>query len=247
MSRDQYQDGFDEQDRRRGARAADDGYAQDDEREFEEFEQRYDRDYEQDAYEDAADEQQPFEDDEIKQLETVLNYLRRALSSAKPAMLKGEGMCVVNVPALLDMVNNIQDIMPSSIQYAQQVIDEREKKMRDATAQASALTNNAMARADSMIAQATQRAQDMLDRAREEAEQIRIDALNKAQAMVEDQEILRQAKEEANRIYNDARAKTSDEYRKAKEYVDSLLEDLERNMLSVLDVVRKSRKNIGGQ
>ena len=212
----------------------------DDERFFDD-----DREEREDLPQQAQDNRPYDEEEDATQLETLLDFLTQALTQSSAVPLSNKRM--VNVDMCLDIVDNIRECLPASVQYCKQILDNRDRVMRDAHAAAEAKVKAADARANSAIDNATKRAQELVNEAEDRAREIIGDAQNRARAMVEQSEIMRHAHEEAAQLCNDARADANEQRMEAARYAEDLLRELERDVQATLDAVRRSRKNISGE
>ena len=209
------------------------------EEQFEEEEQ-YDEQYDEEPYEGEEYE----DEEEGAELDRLLDFLSRALTQAPTVPLSNKRM--VNVEMCLDILEDIRNCLPDAVRYSQQIVDNRDRILRDAQAEANAKVQSADARANSAIEEATRRAQSTVNSAEDRAKQIIEEAQMRARAMIEQSEIMRHAHEEATQLCNDARAEANEQRLQATRYTEELLRGLERDVQATLDAVRRSIKNVAG-
>ncbi len=203
--------------------------------------------------------QEPFENEEYEgegydedegvieegsELDQLLDFLAKALTEGSAVPLTNKRM--VNVDMCLDILENIRACLPDAVRYSQQIVDNRDRILRDAQAEADAKVQAADARANSAIEEATRHSQDTVNKAEDRANQIVEEARERAMKMIEQDEITQRANEEATRIRNEARAEAGDQRLQAARYTEELLRELERDVQATLDAVRRSIKNITG-
>ena len=189
------------------------------------------------------------------ELDSLLDFLVKALTQAPSVPLSGKRM--VNVDMCLDIIEDIRNCLPDAVRYSQQIVDNRDRLIREAQIESKRTINNAQAeanakvqaadaRANSAIEDATRRAQSMVNDAENRANQIIEEAHMRARAMIEQSEIMRHAHDEAAQLCNDARAEANEQRLQASRYAEELLRELERDIQSTLDAVHRSIKNVSG-
>ncbi len=192
--------------------------------------------------EDQYEEPEYEDEDEGTELDRLLDFLTKALTQAPTMPLSSKRM--VNVEMCLSIVDDIRNCLPDAVRYSMQIVDNRDRILRDAQAEADAKVQAADARANSSIEEATRRAQGMVNSAEDRANQIIEEAQMRARAMIEQSEIMRHAHEEAAQLCNDARAEANEQRLQATRYTEELLRELERDVQATLDAVRRSIKNV---
>lgn len=196
-------------------------------------------------YDDEPDVREPEEytRDEGGDLDTLLDFLTRALSQAPTVPLTNKRL--VNAEMCLDAVDDIRRNLPEAVQLSMQVLDQKERIIYDAEKLADSKVAAADARAKSSIEDASARAQRLVADAEDRARKMIADAESRAAAMVETSEITRRAKEEAARISEEARADANEQKVAAAHYADDILHELELTLQDNVDAVHKSRQNLG--
>ena len=215
---------------------------QDTTEENDEFDEQYNE------FDNEFDEQHEYPDDELadaagetKDIYKLLEWLYSLFQGAKTVPFSKKRL--VNAEIGLRIVNDLRGNLPVSIQQSNEVINRRESIISEAKRLAEAKTQAASARSDSILDNASKQGQKMQDDAQDRADRILTEAQSRARAMIDNTEIMRQASEEAMEIKTDARADASDQKLKAKQYVETLLTNLEEDMRKTLEYVRRTRKS----
>lgn len=176
-------------------------------------------------------------------LDNLFDFLIRALTEAKPVPLTGRR--AVNVDMCLDVISNIRENLPETVQQCQDILERRDEIMSGADRDAQNILASAQARADSAIAEANRQAREREEQAARRSEDMIDKAEMAARAKIEDSEIMRRAREEALQMHNGALADANEQRLQASRYAESVLLDLERNIGGTLEAVRRSRQNVG--
>ena len=203
----------------------------------EEDQGQFEDDYQEDEYEDGHS-------SEETDLNQLLDFLTKSLTEARPIPLMNAR--AVNVEMCLSIVENIRLCLPDAVRYGQQIIDNRDRILRDAESEARLKIQSANSRADSALEDATHRAQTTVNEAENHANEIVEEARRRARAMIDNSEIMQHAHEEATQLCNEARAQANEQKMEAVQYTEQLLRELERDVQATLDAVRRSIKNITG-
>ena len=202
------------------------------------------------AGDDPAQLQNDEEPDESEYIMTLLDYLTEALSNPTGGggfMSKPK----VDVEGCLEIVDNIRQNIPASLEYCARTSREKERILDNAQKIAENKVDAAMNRsrkikddadkdAKDTIAEARAKAEQIVSAANEEARQILAKARAHAKKLVSQDEITRQAKKEASELRNHSRKEANATRRKAVEDSWRLLDALQKQVDGIaLNVERR--------
>ncbi len=190
-----------------------------------------------DAEESPGTEEEP---DESEYIMTLLDYLTEALSNPTG----GNGLLSkpkVDVEGCLEIVDNIRQNIPASLEYCARTSREKERILDNAQKIAENKVDAAMNRsrkikddadkdAKDLIAEARAKAEQIVTAANEEARQIVAKARAHAKKLVSQDEITRQAKKEAGELKSTSRKEANATRRKAVEDSWRLLDALQKQV-----------------
>lgn len=179
-------------------------------------------------------------DDDHTYLMTLLNYLQDAMEYASVVPLTSKRLVDTNM--CLDIIQDIRGNLPLAIQYAEQVMRDRENILVSAERTAANKLQSADARANSAIDDAAKRSQDMLEEAQNHADKIIKDAEIRARAMIDQSAIKTAAQNEARAIVNEARAEANERRLDVSAYGDELLTNVEKELQRAAEMVRQRRQ-----
>lgn len=183
--------------------------------------------------------QQP---NEHKHFMTLLGYLEDALEAGGTVPLTNKRM--VDPELVREIIANIRGNLPISVQYANELVSERQNILADAENRASRRLQGAEANAASIIRDAEDQADHVVYSAKEQADTIIKNAEIRAQSLIDQHAIKVEAENDANEILNEARAKATDMQLTASAYSENLLLNIERELHSVIDRVRDKRQSL---
>ena len=185
----------------------------------------------------------------------LLDALDALLAEARRVPFSGS--VVVNDEQLMQLVDRIRLSLPEEVVRAQQLLDERERLLRDSQEHAEGMVERAETAARELGERVEAHVRELTRRAQEEAAQLGERAgaearrqVEEAQALAEqlisDHAVLRAAQERATSLLREAgeRAATitadAEGYaHDADEYVRSVMADLEERLTIAADTVRK--------
>lgn len=187
----------------------------------------------------------PSGDDDHTYLMTLLNYLQQALEEAGVMPLTSKRLVDVNM--CLDIIRDIRGNLPLAIQYAEQVMRDRENILVSAERTAANKLQSADARVNAAIDDASKRTKAMLDDAQSRADKIIMDAEIRARAMVDQNAIKVAAQNEARAIVNEARAEANERKLDASAYGEDMLINVEKELQRAAEMVRQRRQAMTGE
>lgn len=185
------------------------------------------------------------EDDDHTYLMKLLDYLQDAVEYASVVPLTGKRL--VDGEMCLDIIKDIRGNLPLAIQYAEQVMRDRERILVAAERNAASKLQSADVRANAAIDDASARSQQILEEAESRADKIIKDAEIRARAMIDQHAITVAAQNEARQIVNEARAEANERRLDASAYGENLLINVEKELQRAVDMVRAKRQAIGNE
>ena len=209
--------------------------------------EKFDRNFEE--YMEEEQPQQPVvendelyndEDDDQTNLMNLLAYLEDELTNARVVPMTGKRM--LDAEMCLDIINDIRANLPHAVQYARQILNDRERISRSAEQTAANRVNSAKAHADAILDDANERANRVLADANKHAEDIIKDAEIRVRAMIDQSNIMKQAQLEADEIIREVREEAQERRNQAANYCDSLLHDAEETLQAAFDDIRRNRQ-----
>lgn len=200
----------------------------------------------QQAAEQPAEGAQPFDsDDDHTYLMTLLNYLQDAIEHGSSVPLTGKRL--VDAGMCLDIIKDIRGNLPLAIQYAEQVMRDRERILSGAERTAASKIQSADVRANAALDDASMRSQEMLEQAESRADKIIKDAEIRARAMIDQHAVTVAAQNEAREIVNEARAEASEKRLEASAYSENLMINVEKELQRAQDMIRQRRQQLNAQ
>lgn len=184
-------------------------------------------------------------DDDHSHLMTLLGYLQDAIEYASVVPLTGKRL--VDTDMCLEIIGDIRGNLPLAIQYAEQVVRDRENILVSAERTAANKLQSADVRANAAIDDAAQRSQQMIEEAQSRADKIIKDAEIRARAMIDQNAIKIAAQNEARAIVNEARAEANERKLEASAYGEDLLINVEKELQRAADMVRQRRQAMGSE
>ena len=181
------------------------------------------------------------DDDDHTYLMNLLNYLQDAIEFANVVPLTS-GKRLVDADMCLDIINNIRGNLPLAIQYAEQVMRDRENILVSAERTAANKLQAADVRANAAIDDSAKRSNQMIDEAQMHADKIIKEAEIRARAMIDQNAIKIAAQNEARAIVNEARAEANDRRLDASAYGEELLTNVERELMRAAEMVKQRRQ-----
>jgi len=180
------------------------------------------------------------EDDDQTNLMNLLAYLEDELTRARPVPMTNKRM--LNAEMCIDIINDIRSNLPKAVQYAEQILNDRERIARSAEQTAANKIASAEVRASAVWEDANERANRIMDDAQNHAENIIKDAEIRARALVDQNSIKLKAQEEADEIIRQARIEAQERRNQAANYCDNLLHDAEETLQAAFDDIRRNRQ-----
>ncbi len=201
---------------------------------------------------DADPEEMPMDEepDESEYIMTLLDYLTEALS--KPT--GGGGFMSkprVDVEGCLEIVDNIRQNIPASLEYCartgrekERILDNAQKiaenKVDAAVNRSRKIKDDADKEARDIVAEARSKAEQIIATANEEARSIVAKARNHAKKLISEDEISKQARKEAGELRSRSRKEANETRRKAVEDSWRLLDALQKQIDGIaLNVERR--------
>ncbi|MEA5068520.1 MAG: hypothetical protein VB067_05995 [Christensenellaceae bacterium] len=184
-------------------------------------------------------------DDDHTYLMTLLNYLQDAMEYASVVPLTSKRL--VDTAMCLDIIQNIRGNLPLAIQYAEQVMRDRENILVSAERAAANKLQSADVRANAAIDDAATRSQQMLEEAQSHADKIIRDAEIRARAMIDQTAIKVAAQNDARAIVNEARAEANERRLDASAYGEELLLNVEKELQRAAEMVRQRRQTLDNE
>lgn len=182
-------------------------------------------------------------DDDHTYLMKLLDYLQDAVEYGSVVPLTGKKL--VDADMCMDIIKDIRGNLPLAIQYADQVMRDRERILTSAERTAQNKVESANARANAAMDDADRRAQQIIAEAEGRADKIIKDAEIRARAMVDQNQIKIAAQNEAREIVNEARAEANDRRLQAGAYAEDMHINTEKALQHAMDVVRQHRQQLG--
>lgn len=183
--------------------------------------------------------------DDHAHLMALLGYLQDAIEFGSVVPLTGKRL--VDTGMCLDIINDIRGNLPLAIQYAQQVMRDRDNILASAQRTAANKLQSADVRANAAIDDAAQRSQQMIEEAQSRADKIIKDAEIRARAMIDQNAIKIAAQNEARAIVNEARAEANERRLEASAYGEDLLLNVEKELQRIAEAVRARRQAMGSE
>ena len=157
----------------------------------------------------------------------------------------------VNREELTDLLNDLRKNTPSEVARYAEICDQKETIISEAEEEAARIRREAKEQSSQMLTEVTEKTNEMvseneiylrakknadqvIDQAREHAEQMLADAENQARRT------LSEAQAEADRIMNEADAYARDYYTGTKDYLDSMLRNMQ---MLVSDCISSTSSN----
>ncbi|MDO4548132.1 MAG: hypothetical protein Q4D04_08545 [Clostridia bacterium] len=182
-------------------------------------------------------------DDDHTYLMTLLNYLQDAIEYASVVPLTGKRL--VDTDMCMDILRDIRGNLPLAIQYAEQVMRDRDNIIDSAQRTAANKLQSADVRANAAIDDAARRSHQMLEEAQARADKIIKDAEIRARAMIDQNAIKIAAQNEGRAIVNEARAEANERRLEASAYSEDMLINVEKELQRAADMVRQRRQSLG--
>lgn len=207
-----------------------------------------------DQYMEEADKQQaplqqeaqPFDqddpDNECENLINLLDYLDDALVNAPKMPLSNKRMVDANM--CVEIINDIRSVLPTTIQYADQMLRERERITRSAEQAAANTIDAAKTRAKAILDDAEERSRQMNDDANRHADQVIREAELHAAALVDENSIMIEAQKKAAEMLNEATLEAQSRRDQVNAYCDQLLRTAESSLGESFEAIRSSRQNL---
>ncbi len=184
-------------------------------------------------------------DDDHTYLMKLLDYLQDAVAYGSVVPLTGKRL--VDTDMCMDIIKDIRGNLPLAIQYADQVMRDREKILTSAERTAANKVQSADARANAALDDADKRAHDVIQEAEIRADKIIKDAEIRVRSMVDQSAIKTAAQNEAREIVNEARAEANERRAAASAYTEDLMINVEKELNRMADIVRSKRQQLGGE
>jgi Fe2+ transport system protein B len=195
--------------------------------------------------EQPADNAPPYEsDDDHTYLMNLMDYLQDAIEGGSVVPLTGKRL--VNAEMCLDIIKDIRGNLPLAIQYAEQVMRDRERILTTAERTAASKLQSADVRANAALDDASARSQEMIEQAESRADKIIKDAEIRARAMIDQHAITAAAQNEAREIINEASAAASERRLDASAYSENLMINVEKELQRACDMIRQRRQQLNG-
>lgn len=183
--------------------------------------------------------------DDHTHLMTLLDYLEDAIRHGSVVPLTGKRL--VDTEVCMEILNDIRGNLPLAVQYAEQVLRDRENILESAERTAANKLTSANVRADAAINDAEKRSQTIVEEAQVRAEKIIGDAEIRVRAMIDQNAIKIAAQNEGRAIINEARAEANERRLAASAYGESLLLNVEKELQRVAEMVRQRRQTMGSE
>lgn len=209
----------------------------------EENDRNYNEEFEEEPTPAASDLPYASGEDDCTDFLNILLYLVDEIKHARPVPLTNSRM--LNASLCQDIIGDLQNTVPAAIQYAKQVLDEKNRILEGAQQAAQNRIESANVRANAAIDDATDRANRIVADAQAHADNIVKDAEVRARAMIDQNTIKIAAQNEARDIVNEASSEATERRMQAAEYCDKLLRDAEETLRAAYEDVRRNRQNIG--
>ena len=188
----------------------------------------------------------PYEsDDDHTYLMNLMDYLQDAIEGGSAVPLTGKRL--INAEMCLDILKDIRGNLPLAIQYAEQVLHDRERILSTAERTAASKIQSADVRANAALDDAADRSQEILEQAESRADKIIKDAEIRARAMIDQHAITIAAQNEAREIVNEARAEASEKRLEASAYSENLMINVEKELQRAQDMIRQRRQQLTAQ
>ena len=188
----------------------------------------------------------PYEtDDDHTYLMNLMDYLQGAIESGSSVPLTGKRL--VDATMCLDIIKDIRGNLPLAIQYAEQVMRDRERILSNAERAAASKIQSADVRANAALDDASMRSQEILEEAESRADKIIKDAEIRARAMIDQHQVTIAAQNEAREIVNEARAEASEKRLEASAYSENLMINVEKELQRAQDMIRQRRQQLNAQ
>jgi vacuolar-type H+-ATPase subunit H len=188
----------------------------------------------------------PYEnDDDHTYLMNLLDYLQGAIESGSSVPLTGKRL--VDAMMCLDIIKDIRGNLPLAIQYAEQVMRDRERILSNAERTATSKIQSADVRANAALDDASMRSQEIMEQAESRADKIIKDAEIRARAMIDQHAVTIAAQNEARDIVNEARAEASEKRLEASAYSENLMINVEKELQRACDMIRQRRQQLNAQ
>jgi cell division septum initiation protein DivIVA len=153
---------------------------------------------------------------------TLIERLEKLQEDAKPQLLRPGRICV-DEQEFTGIVEQLRFVLPDEIKNAKRILQQRDKILSDAQAEADRIRAEAQREAEKLLAQAREHARYLIER----------DGL------------LDEAKREAERIIGEARQEAERIREGADDYSRQVLLDLEDVVTRQLNVIRKGIEVLG--
>jgi vacuolar-type H+-ATPase subunit H len=188
----------------------------------------------------------PYEaDDDHTYLMNLLDFLQGAIENGSSVPLTGKRL--VDATMCLDIIKDIRGNLPLAIQYAEQVMRDRERILSNAERSAASKIQAADVRANAALDDASARSQEIMEEAESHADKIIKDAEIRARAMIDQHQVTVAAQNEAREIVNEARAEASEKRLEASAYSENLMINVEKELQRAQDMIRTRRQQLNAQ
>ncbi len=190
----------------------------------------------------GREEKAPYQetDDDHTYLMKLLDYLQDAMELGSAVPLTGKRL--VDTAMCLDIIKDIRGNLPLAIQYAEQVMRDRERILTNAERAANNKLSSADVRANAAIDDAQNRSNQIIEEAEMRADKIIKDAEIRARAMIDQNQIKIAAQNEGREIVNEARAEANERKLEAGAYAENLLINVEKELQRAAEMVRNKRQ-----
>ncbi len=181
-------------------------------------------------------------DDDHTYLMKLLDYLQDAMEFGSVVPLTGKRLVDANM--CIDIIKDIRGNLPLAIQYAEQVMRDRERILTNAERTASNKLAGADSRADAVIKEADAHAQQIINEAEDRADKIIKSAEIHARGLIDQHAIKVAAQNEGRDIVNAARAEANDKRQAASAYCEDMHLNTEKALQHAMDIVRGHRQSL---
>lgn len=181
--------------------------------------------------------------DPVSDFISVLDYLENELTNARAYMFNSKYK-MIDEDKVRDILEDLHNVTPAALQYAVQMVAERDRINMESETRAQNKLAYANTRADAIIKDAEDRARSL----EEEAERRYIEKLNEAEvqasAMTDQSAIKQQALAEASSIKAEAVTKVVELRDTAYDYCEHMLDETEKALRDAFDDVRRNRQQL---
>lgn len=173
---------------------------------------------------------------------TLLDYLEQALDYGSTIPLSSKRL--IDYEQCKEIIQNLRENLPTTIQYANAIVEDRVNILREAKESMYAKVQSAGENAEMILRNAQNQAHQTIGDAEMRAEKLIKDAEVRARFMLEQHSITIAAENESREMIAKARADANDIRMNAVSYGESLLLNIERALLKSVDGLRDQRQRI---